>query len=160
MSQDYHMSKKLPLHCKLNYVIMHQLLKYRVTHKGCDFNGDCRAFIHSYLSKLCALQQLPDCIVACNIIYKRLQGAFKSADRNIFKFSWFWRVLCRRWSRILCGKPCNIFNLQVWRNGSTMFGVMTSQQPTTWNNREFQGNTISLFFKSLFEEKKWFCFIV
>ena len=33
--------------------------------------------IHSYLNKLCALQQLPDCIDACNIIYKRLQGSYK-----------------------------------------------------------------------------------
>ena len=47
-------------------------INYRFTHKGCDFNNDRRAFIHSYLNKLCALQLLTHCIDACNIIYKRL----------------------------------------------------------------------------------------
>ena len=35
---------------------------YRFTHKGCDFNDDCRAFIRSYFNKLIAFQSFTDCI--------------------------------------------------------------------------------------------------
>ena len=35
--------------------------KYRVTHRGCDFDDDGRACMRSHLSKICEMQQIPDC---------------------------------------------------------------------------------------------------
>ena len=52
-------------------------INYRVTHKGCDFNNDFKAFIQSFLDKLCGLHQFTDPIYVHNIIYKRLQASYK-----------------------------------------------------------------------------------
>ena len=45
-----------------SYVFHGYTMLYRVTHKRCNFNDECRAFIKSYFYNLKALQQFIDSI--------------------------------------------------------------------------------------------------
>ena len=76
------------------------VVTYRVIHKGCNFNDDCRAFINHCFNKICA---------NCNIFLTVLTFVKILINFDIMKLPKLLQirlileVLGRRWSRILCG---------------------------------------------------------
>ena len=67
--QNYHYLSR-------DYILYRSITIYWVTHKGCDFNDDCRAFIQSCFNKALATQQCTDCNHVLNINHKPLQGLY------------------------------------------------------------------------------------
>ena len=65
-----------PIHSNVLHTVGVKVEFLWVTHKGCEINDACKAFMHSCFNKTWALQQLTDCISAWNTINKLWQGSY------------------------------------------------------------------------------------
>ena len=75
----------VPLIRKLLYLRVQRLFNIQVflcmnmvTHKGCDFNDDCTAFIWSFFNKINALQSFTDCISQLAILFRNVYEGIKN----------------------------------------------------------------------------------